>query len=148
MDALCFTTSFPTMGWKWTLQNPTPINIYHKMLWESNFHTHFYQICQGVMLPIHQAIFYKRAPRLSNEAKIDIIPIGRWFGEVIFTYVQVYGSLEPPRVIPLYVPDKLLAREVAYHTIGDGLTKTLNESKKSLWPAFPLQCGVCELHDF
>lgn len=64
MDVVCFTTSFPTMGWKWTLQDPTPIHIYHKMLWESNFDTQFYKIFQGVMLPIHQVIFHKRAPKL------------------------------------------------------------------------------------
>jgi len=57
MDAVCFTTSFPTMGWKWTIQDPNPIHIYKKILWESNFQTHFYKICQGIMLPIHQATF-------------------------------------------------------------------------------------------
>jgi len=43
MDAVSFTTSFSTMGWKWTIQDPSPIHIYHKTLWESNFHTHFYK---------------------------------------------------------------------------------------------------------
>lgn len=148
MDAVYFTTSFPTMGWKWTIQYPTPIHIYHKALWKSNFHTHSYKIFQAVMLPIHQAIFEKRAPRLSNEAKIDFIPIGRWFGDKIFTYVRVYGSLAPPHVLPLYVLDKLLARDITYQTVGDGLTKTLKEAKKSLWPSFPIQCGVYALHDF
>jgi len=84
------------------------------------------------MLPIHQVVFDKRAPRLSDEAKIDFILIGRWFGEDIFTYVRAYGSLAPPHVLLLYVLDKLLAREIAYQTVGDRLTKNLKEAKKYL----------------
>jgi len=95
------------------------------------------------MLPIHQTSFDKRAPRLFEEAKIYFIPIVRWFSEELFTYVRVYGSLAPPHVLPLYLSDKLLAREFAYQTLGDGLTK-----KKSLWPSFPIQCGVYGLHNF
>lgn len=148
MDAICFATSFPTMGWKWTIQDPTPVYIYHKILWESNFHTHFYKKFQGVMLPIQQAVFDKRAQRLFGEDKIDFIPIGRWFSKYVFTYIRIYGSLEFPHVLPLYVPNKLLARDISYETIGDGLTKNLKEAKKSLWPSFPIQCGVYSLHDF
>ena len=81
MDAVCFTTSFRTMRWKWTIQDPISIHIYHKILWESDFDTHFYMIFQGVMLPIHQALFDKKASRLFDEAKIYFLPIGRWFGE-------------------------------------------------------------------
>ena len=25
MDAICFVSNFPIMGWKWTVQNPLPI---------------------------------------------------------------------------------------------------------------------------
>ena len=53
-----------------------------------------------------------------------------------------------PHVLPLYVPDKLLAREISYQTLVDGLTKTLKEAKKSLCLSFPIQCGVYSLHDF
>lgn len=30
IDALGFTTDFPTMGWKWTFQYPNPIHIYYE----------------------------------------------------------------------------------------------------------------------
>ena len=43
MDAIFFSSSFPTMGWKWTTQDPTPIHIYHRALWDSDFHLHFYK---------------------------------------------------------------------------------------------------------
>lgn len=33
MDALCISIDFSSMGWKWTLQDPNPIHIYHDILW-------------------------------------------------------------------------------------------------------------------
>jgi len=49
----------------------------------------------------------------------------------------------------MYVPDKLMAREIAYQMTGQGcLSRGLKEQKKAIWPTFPLQCGVFELHDF
>ena len=57
MDVVCFTSYFPTMGWKWTIQDPTPIHIYHNILWESKYETDFYKICHGVMLPLFQVVF-------------------------------------------------------------------------------------------
>jgi len=57
MDAICFFSQFPNMGWKWIVQNPLPIHVYYKILWESQFHPHFYKICQGITLPIHKTFF-------------------------------------------------------------------------------------------
>ena len=38
MATICFSSSFPMMGWKWKTQDPTPIHIYHKALWDLEFH--------------------------------------------------------------------------------------------------------------
>jgi len=35
MDAICFGSKFPIMGWKWIVKDPLPIHIYHKDMWES-----------------------------------------------------------------------------------------------------------------
>ena len=48
----------------------------------------------------------------------------------------------------LYIPDKLLARELAYQITSAGATKTLRTSKKQVWPTFPLRCGVYTLHEY
>jgi hypothetical protein len=69
-------------------------------------------------------------PRCSPEAQIDIIPIARWFGEEWFTYIRVFGSKDRPHVLPLYVPDKLLAREISYQITSEGVTQTIKEEKK------------------
>jgi len=62
--------------------------------------------------------------------------------------VRLFGSLTKPHVLPLYVPDKLLARELAYQIIVAGTSRTLKDSKKQMWPIFPLRCGIFTLHDY
>lgn len=136
MDAICFSFSFSSMGWKWTIQDPTPIHIFHVILWESKFHSHFYKICHKVILPIHKEIFSKKEPRLSTKANNDLMSLGRWFREVSFTYIQVFGSPSSPHILPPFVPDMLLAKEIVYQTIGDGLTKVIKDAKKTIWSSF------------
>jgi len=148
MDAICFGSKFLVMGWKWTVKYPLPIHIYHKDMWESQFHPHFYKNCHGVMLPIHKQIYNRDAPRFSKEAEVDILPVARWFREETFTYISVFGSITSLHVLPYYVPNKLMAIEIAYQTTSEGgLSKGLKEAKKVIWPTFPLQCGAFALHD-
>ena len=68
MDAVCFTTDFLNMGWKWTIQIPTPIHVYHSILWKSKYESHFYKICHGVIFLLYQVFFGDKAPILSKEA--------------------------------------------------------------------------------
>lgn len=70
------------------------------------------------MLPLYRILYDKDPPRCSLEAEVDILTVARWFGEELFTYVRVFGSSAPPHVLPLYIPDKLLAREIAYQALG------------------------------
>ena len=83
-------------------------------------------------MPIHQIIFDERAPMISKDAKGDIMPVAIWFGEENFTYIRVFRSIEFPHVFPYYVPEKILARDIAYETLGNGITKHLKGSKKSI----------------
>jgi len=82
------------------------------------------------MLPIHHSIFDKPAPKISYQAGVELTSIGRWFGEEKFTYVRIFGSHANPHVLPLYIPDKLLAREIAYQITFEGVTQTLRNKKK------------------
>lgn len=38
MDAAYFGSKFLVMGWKWTVKDPLHIHLYHKDMWESQFH--------------------------------------------------------------------------------------------------------------
>ncbi len=81
MDAICYVSKFPVMGWKWTTQDPLPIHVYHKELLDSKFPPFFYKICHGVMLPLYKMLYDKDAPRCSPEADVDILTVARWFRE-------------------------------------------------------------------
>ena len=100
------------------------------------------------MLPLYRTLHNKDAPRLSPETEVDILPVARWFGEELFTYIRVFGNYASPHVLPLYVPDRLVAREIAYQTCGQGdMTKDLKDKKKGIWPQFPIKCGTFSLFD-
>ena len=84
------------------------------------------------MLPLYRTLHNKDAPRLSPETEVDILPVTRWFREELFTYIRVFGSSASPHVLPLYVLDRLVAREIAYQTCGQGgITKDLKEKKRA-----------------
>ena len=73
MDVICFCTTFPAMGWKWTLRDPYPIHLNHKQIWESHYIPHFYKIFDAIVFPLHQMIFDKKTPRFSQEAATDLL---------------------------------------------------------------------------
>ena len=74
--------------------------------------------------------------------------MGRWFEEELFTYIRVFGSIASPHVLPLYVPNKIMAGEIAYQTycVG-GMSTELKDNKKAIWPQFPVVCGAFTLFD-
>lgn len=148
MDMICFNSEYPISGWRWMPEDPKPIHIYHQMLWKAHYKDHLYQICNGFMLPIYYAIFDKPAPRIFEEAEIDLTAVGNWFREDKFTYIRVFGGATRPHVLPLYILDKLLTRELAYQITTARTSKTLRTSKKHLWPVFPLRCGVYTILDW
>ena len=60
----------------------------------------------------------------------------------------MFGSISSAHVLPFYVPDKLMDREIAYQTCGEGgMNKVLEDSKKVIWPQFPIICRAFALHD-
>lgn len=148
LDALCFNSEFPFLGWKWTAKDPTPIHIYHKLLWKVHFKDHVYIICHGFLIPVFQTIFNHFPPRFSDKAKADLSSIGDWFGEEKFTYVRIFGSIVELHVLPLFVPDKLLAQEISYQLTVEGMSRSLSNSKKRMWPSFPFNCVHFTLNDF
>ena len=100
------------------------------------------------MLPLHRMLYNKDALRFSPEVEIDILLVGRWFGEEFFTYIRVFGSIASPHVLPLYVLGKLMACEIAYQICGvGGMSKELKDKKKAIWTQFPVACGAFLLFD-
>lgn len=100
------------------------------------------------MVPIYYSIYDKPIPRISYEASFDLPAVASWFGEEFFSYIRVFGSQARPHVLPLYIPDKLLAREISYQIMAESVTQTLKEEKKRGWPSFPLKIGVFTLQNY
>lgn len=83
-----------------------------------------------------------------QEAAIELLAAGKYLIEEWFTYIRDFCSTSDPHVLPLYVYNKLLAREIAHQTVGKDLTKVLKENKKLLWHSFPIKCGSFALANF
>jgi hypothetical protein len=53
-----------------------------------------------------------------------------------YTYVRIFGATGPPHLLPKYVPDKLLVREIAYQTIEKGATCLFIREKQKVLAHF------------
>jgi hypothetical protein len=54
----------------------------------------------------------------------------------------------PPYALPLFVPDKLVCREIARKIVLGGISKELNGFLKKVWPPFPIHFNTYSLLDF
>jgi len=61
---------------------------------------------------------------------------------------EFFCVLSQPHVLFLYVVAKILAQEIPYQTMGDGLSKVMKERKKTMWLVFPYRCGLYSLQNF
>jgi hypothetical protein len=48
-----------------------------------------------------------------------------WYLEVKFLYIGVFGTFVPPYALLLFLPDKLLCREIARQTVLGRISKEL-----------------------
>lgn len=127
MDTIYLIVSFLAIGWNWTPVESLPIQVYHNKLWEANYYDHFYQICHFVMTPFHQALFYTKLPRMSRPTMDCLERILDWQTEGNFSFIRVLSCLSPPHVLPLYILDMLLCKEVAYQIMRIGITVELKK---------------------
>jgi hypothetical protein len=79
--------------------------------------------------------------RISTEALETLQEIADWYLEKNYTYIRVYGCNTPPHLLPRYVSDKLLTREVTYQTMEVGIVAALQTANKRSWPNFPIKLG-------
>ena len=94
-------------------------------------------ICNGIILLVFQVLFKIKIPTVTPKANKSLKSIGKSLGDGNFTCIRIFGSYAHPHVLPLYILEKLLAKEIAYQTIGNGLTKILKDAKRTVWPTFP-----------
>jgi hypothetical protein len=96
MDAICFMTPFPLMGWSWTPDSAEPIHIYHSKLWEDKAKDFFYEICNWVAVSMHIAIFGHPPPRISDTVVANLDKVADWYIEEHFSYIRVFRLFSSP----------------------------------------------------
>lgn len=53
-----------------------------------------------------------------------------------------------PHILPLYVSDKKISREISYQIVGTKITPKLKKASNKFWPKFPLQVGLFNLANY
>ena len=114
--------------------------IYYSKLWDTNYATRIYDICEQFLDSIYFSIFEKEALEFSAEAENFIATMGDWYVGESFSYIRIWGR-NNVHMLPKIVPNKLVLEEVAFHIINDGAYRRLIGPKKKYWPKFPLQLG-------
>jgi hypothetical protein len=124
MDAICFRTPSSLMNCSWTPTVTEPIHFYHSKLWEENENDSFYELCHNVVIPIHE-IIYGQPPKILEQIIGNIGAIVDWYVDKSFSYIRVFGFFTFPHALPIFLPERLVCREVAYHILSTCITKEL-----------------------
>jgi len=113
IDTICATNYFFSFNWAWTLDQ-IPIHVYFFQLWEDNCKENFYDLCDYFLTSLYKSIFGYYPHRISPWSIKSLKIIGDWYMRKCYTYVRIFGATGPPHMLPKYVPNKLLVREIAY----------------------------------
>jgi hypothetical protein len=89
-----------------------------------------------VVIPIHEVIYGQPPPRISKQIIGNLGVIEDWYIEEIFSYIRVFGCFSSPCALPIFLPDRLVCKEVAYQIISTCITKELKVAQKRVWSTF------------
>jgi hypothetical protein len=117
-------------------------------LWKEKAKYFFYEICNYVVVPMHIAIYGFPPPRISDQIVANLGKIANWYIEEHFSYITVFGCSVPPHALPMFLPDRLVCRELAHQTVLRGISKEIKAAQKKVQLTFPLQVGTFSLLDF
>ena len=98
-------------------------------MWDTNYATRFYDLCEHFLGSIHFSIFKKEAPAFSAESRALIATMGDWYVSESFSYIRIWGS-NTVHMLPKIVPDRLVLEVVSFQTVIDGVYKKLVAPKR------------------
>jgi hypothetical protein len=84
------------------------------------------------MVPMHVSIFVHPPPRISDNITTNLSSVEDWYIKVKFLYIRVFGTSIPPYALPLFLPDKLVCREITRKTMLGGISKDLKGVSKKV----------------
>jgi hypothetical protein len=141
MDAICFLTPLPLMNWNSNITFPQPIHKYHSELWEENAKNSFYKICHFVIIPMHKILYGCDPTHIFETVSKNLREIADWFIEESFSHIRVYGCSIPPHVLPKFLIDRLVLREVPHQIVKGDIRIELKAAQNKSWPIFPMYIG-------
>jgi hypothetical protein len=100
------------------------------------------------MVPMHVSIFSNPPPRISDSIVANLGSVVGWYVEAEFSYIRVFGSSIPPYSLPLFVPNKLVCRDIARKTMLARISKEIIGFLKKVWLPFPIHFISYSLFDF
>jgi hypothetical protein len=124
---------FHDLGWNWDLYHP-PVHVYCYEIWDIKYKSHFYEIFDHLLSPLYTIIFGFLRYRISSEAREGMKGIVDWYLGKYYSYVRVYGTTESPHILPYFIPDLLLMREITHQTIRTWVSSFLMRNSKNLRP--------------
>jgi hypothetical protein len=88
------------------------------------------------MISLYIVLFNEPTPRFAQEARNNIKEIGDWFLDDNFSYIRIYGCAVTPHLLPKYVRDRLVLRDIAFQIVSTRITRSLFSNSNELWPLF------------
>jgi hypothetical protein len=126
----CSSVQFIDLRWNWDRDQP-PVHVYFSELWSINYKRYFYDICNYFLSPLYTVLFGFPRHIISIKAQTGMKGVEYWYLGKYYSYIRVYGSTGAPHILPLFVPDHLLMREISYQTTRKRVTSLLMRSSKN-----------------
>eukprot|EP01018_Ginkgo_biloba_P007398 Gb_14174 [translate_table: standard] len=114
VDACCASLRFnhPQLP-EWPHPSGAPIHTLFEPLYIYKYHRFIANICDYFYPVVYRAIRRTEMPRLSARVRDDLSNIGAWWFFKDHTVIRVEGVLTAANMLPVHVPDRLEAFEVA-----------------------------------
>jgi hypothetical protein len=68
--------------------------------------------------------------------------IGEWYVDEKIACIMINGETNPAHVLPKFVLDRLVIREITYQMILHGFNALLSKDHKECCPTYPLYIGM------
>eukprot|EP01018_Ginkgo_biloba_P039476 Gb_17394 [translate_table: standard] len=129
---------------EWPNLSGAPIHVLFSALYIYQYRQHITPICDCFYPVVHKAICGVEMPKITEGVRRDLSQLGAcWFFEE-FTYIKVEGTLTRPSRLPVHIPDRLVALEVAKQC-NYGVAKRCKLANQRPYPYLPFTIGA--LHD-
>jgi len=146
LDIAYVVNIFSRMGWQWQ-PNEALIHVYCQILWECHFIIHYTKIYENFIAPMYKLIFYEPTQCMTKKTMHAISEVGDWYVTKRGIYIQIFGAIKAPHLLPKFIHDNLSLEEVAYQTCMHDLGASLSRNKKSLWFPLPFHIGAYGFKD-